>query len=215
MIWQSDNTATDHLIGYLGRNNVEAAFAAFGHQDPELNFPLLLTREMFGIKMSQPDAWMTTYMAATDDEQLAMVESTIDPMRINPDGGWGNWNGPTAIDGIEWFASANDLCRAMASLWSLGAQPGLEPVREILTGNRSGIADTKTWPLAGYKGGYEAGVVNLTFVLERSDGRVFFVTTGYNQEHGSVSQTAGRAELDTVFACLGVISGPTSCAPEA
>jgi hypothetical protein len=213
MIWHSDNTATDHLIDYLGRENVQQAFAAFGQQEPGRNSPLLLTREMFGIKMSQSDDWMTRYMAATDDEQLAMVEATIDPMRINPDGGWGNWNGPTAIDGIEWFASADDLCRATSSLWSMGAQHGLEPVREILTGNRSGVVDTTTWPLAGYKGGYEAGVVNLTFVLQRSDGRVFFVTTGYNQPYGSVSQSAGRAELDRVFACLGVVSGPTSCAP--
>jgi beta-lactamase class A len=37
MIWQSDNTATDHLIGRLGRENVERAFAAYGHADPEAN----------------------------------------------------------------------------------------------------------------------------------------------------------------------------------
>lgn len=212
MIWHSDNTATDHLIDYLGRDNVQRAFAAFGQQDPERNSPLLLTRELFGIKMSQSEDWMSRYMAASDDEQLAMVEATIDPMRINPDGGWGNWNGPTAIEGIEWFASANDLCRVMSSLWSMGAQTGLEPVRDILTGNRSGVTDTTTWPLAGYKGGYEAGVVNLTFVLQRSDGRVFFVTTGYNQEYGSVAQSAGRGELDGVFACLGVVAGAGSCA---
>jgi Beta-lactamase enzyme family len=212
MIWNSDNTATDHLIDYLGRDNVQRAFAAFGHSDPGLNAPLLLTREMFGIKMSQTDSWMREYMSASDEEQLEMVQREIDPMRIDPDGGWGFWNGPTAIEGIEWFASATDLCRAVASLWSLGAQPGVEPVRDILTGSRNGIADIATWPRAGYKGGYESGVVNMTYVLERSDGRVFFVSAGYNQPHGAVSQTAGQAELDLVFACLGVVNGPGSCA---
>lgn len=212
MIWQSDNTATDHLIDYLGRANVEDAFAAYGHSDPGVNVPLLMTRELFGIKMWQSAQWMDAYMSASDEEQARLLTEEIDPMAIDPTAGWGNWNGPTAIDGIEWFASAADLCRATAALWSMGAQPGLEPVRKILTGNRGGIDDTSTWPRAGYKGGFEAGVVNMTFVLERSDGRVFFVTAGYNQPQGGIDQNAAWAPLDDVFTCLGVVSGPLSCA---
>jgi len=211
MIWNSDNTATDHLIDRLGRDNVQRAFQAYGHGDPALNQPLLLTKELFGIKMSQSAAWMATYQAASDADQLAMLQQTIDPMRINPSGGWGFWNGPTAIDGIEWFASADDLCRATATLWSLGAQPGMEPEREILTGNRYGIADTATWPRAGYKGGYEAGVVNMTFVLERKDGRVFFVSAGYNDPALIVDTGTARAYLDPVFACLGSAEDVSVC----
>ncbi len=212
MIAQSDNTATDHLIDLLGRENVERAFGAFGHSEPEANVPLLLTRELFSIKMSQSHVWMLRYMAASDEDQLEMLETQIVPIIIDPDDGWGNWSGPTAIDGIEWFASADDLCRATASLWSIGAQTGLEPVREILTGNRGGIADTLTWPRAGYKGGLEAGVVNMTYILERSDGRVFFVTAGYNQPAGRVDDYAAREHLFPVFDCLGVIDGVRSCA---
>ena len=211
MIRNSDNTATDHLIDRLGRDNVQRAFAAYGHGDPSLNQPLLLTREMFAIKMSQSRSWMDAYKAASDEEQLAMLAETIDPVRINPSGGWGNWNGPTAIDGIEWFASAADLCRATAALWSLGAQPGLEPVREILTGNRYGITDSRTWPRAGYKGGYEAGVVNMTFVLERNDGRVFFVSAGYNDPSRIVDTGTARAYLDPIFACLGSAVDVSAC----
>lgn len=211
MIWNSDNTATDHLIDRLGRDNVQRAFKAYGHGDPALNQPLLTTKEMFGIKMSQSAAWMDAYEAASDDEQLAMLAETIDPMQINPSGGWGIWNGPTAIDGIEWFASADDLCRATAALWSMGAQPGLEPVRDILTGNRYGITDTATWPRAGYKGGYEAGVVNMTFVLERKDGRVFFVSAGYNDPAWTVDTATARSYLDPVFACLGSAKDVSTC----
>lgn len=212
MIWVSDNTATDHLISYLGRENVERAFAAFGHSDPEANVPLLLTRELFTIKMSQSADWMNQYMQSSDEEQARLVASSIATLKVNPTGGWGNWNGPTAIDGIEWFASANDLCRVTASLWAMGAQSGLEPVQAILTGNRGGISDTTAFPQAGYKGGYEAGVVNSTYVLERSDGRVFFVTTGYNTPRGAVDQAAGRAELNQVFACLAIATGNGACA---
>lgn len=211
MIWQSDNTATDHLIDRLGRENVQDAFAAYGHSDPSRNAPLLLTRELFGIKMSQTPEWMATWVSSSPETRMRMVAQEIGPMRINPANGWGRWNGPTAIDGIEWFASADDLCRATAALWSMGAQPGLEPVREILTGNRYGITDRSTWPRAGYKGGYEAGVVNMTFVLERKDGRVFFVSAGYNDPVVVVDTGTARAALDPVFGCLGSYRDEFSC----
>lgn len=212
MIWVSDNTATDHLIDYLGRDNVQRAFQAFGQQDPSANFPLLMTREMFAIKMSQSQDWMDRYMAASDEDQIAMIMAEIDPITINPTGGWGYWNGPTSIEGIEWFATATDLCRVSASLWAMGAQPGLEPVRSILTGNRGAVWDTTAFPSAGYKGGYEAGVVNATFVLQRSDGRVFFATAGFNTQQGMIDQRAGINQLTEVFACLAVISGEGACA---
>ena len=212
MIWRSDNTATDHLISLLGRDNVYRALAAFGHADSAINAPLLLTRELFAIKMTQSPEWMRRYMNGSDREQLAMLKADIAPLRLNPGGGWGKWNGPTAIDGIEWFASASELCRASASLWSLGAQRGLEPVRTILTGNRDTVQDRKAWKRAGYKAGLEAGVVNMTYVLERSDGRVFFVSAGYNATRGTIDREAAKAALRPVFTCLGLRSGPASCA---
>lgn len=211
MIWQSDNTATDHLIGRLGRENVERAFAAFGHADPEVNQPLLLTRELFAIKMWQPADWIARYMAASDEEQLELLTSEFDGRRINPDGGWGQWSGPMAIDGVEWFASAKDLCRVMVGLWTMGAQPGLEPVRDILVGNRGGIGDIATWPRAGVKNGFEAGVVSSAWVLERNDGRVFFVTAGFNDQRRVVSADAPGAVLAPVFGCLANYDKPGDC----
>jgi hypothetical protein len=211
MMWRSDNTATDHLIDRLGRENVESAFAAYGHSSPEVNVPLLLTRELFAIKMLQPEAWMTQYMAASDTEQLAMVRTHVSPVRINPDGGWGKWNGPTAIDGIEWFASASDLCRVAVGLWTLGAQPGMEPIRDILSGNRGGVDDASTWTHVGFKNGYEAGVVNVTYVLERNDGRVFFVSAGFNHPTGTVTEGGARSMLIPVFDCLGTLQQRNDC----
>jgi hypothetical protein len=202
MIWQSDNTATDHLISYLGREHVRRAFAAFGHSDPAVNTPLLLTREMFAIKMTQSPEWMAKWMAADDAAQLDMLRDDIDPLHIDPAGGWGKWNGPTAIDGIEWFASAADLCRATVGLWTMGAQPGLHQVRDILAGNRGAIGDTLRFPQAGYKGGYEAGVVNMTYVLQREDGRVFFVSAGYNSTTVNIDAGTAVSYLAPVFTCL-------------
>lgn len=213
MIWKSDNTATDHLIDLLGRENVERAFGAFGHGDPALNTPLLLTRELFAIKMLQSADWMSVYTQADDAEQLRLLQTHIDPLHLDPSGGWRNWDGPTAIDGIEWFASAADLCRVTSGLWSMGAQPGLEPLREIMTGNRGGVPDAAAWPRVGYKGGYEAGVVNLTFVLERTDGRIFFVSAGYNHAELILETDALRGQLDPVFTCLAETSASRTCTP--
>ena len=50
MISQSDNTATDHLLFTLGRENVEAMVATMGHADSSLMIPMLSTRELFAIK---------------------------------------------------------------------------------------------------------------------------------------------------------------------
>lgn len=211
MIQRSDNTATDHLISLLGRDNVQRAFLAFGHADPAANTPLLLTRELFAIKMTKPASWITTFAAASDERQLEMLHSDIDPLSIDPTGGWGRWNGPTAIDGVEWFASANDLCRVMSGLWSLGSQPNLRPVRDILTGARGGVEYQETLPEVGYKGGYESGVVNMTFVVTRRDGRVFLVTAGYNDPLGKVSTGPARDDLEPVFSCLAALSS-TGCA---
>lgn len=211
MMWHSDNTATDHLIARLGRENVQRAFGVYGHANPTANVPLLLTRELFAIKMMQPEAWMSRYMAAPNKEQLEMVTTDISGVQIDPDGGWGKWNGPTAIDGIEWFASASDLCRATVALWTLGTQPGLEPVREILSGNRGGITNTLVWPHVGFKNGYEAGVVNVTYVLERHDGRVFFVSAGFNDPNGVVRESGARSMLDPVFTCLATLQKRSDC----
>ena len=50
MISISDNTATDHLLHYLGRTPVESQLAAMGNTDPERSWPMLTTLEMFKIK---------------------------------------------------------------------------------------------------------------------------------------------------------------------
>ena len=55
MISKSDNTATDHLISYLGRENVEESFARMGQADPSLNCPVMLTREWFAMRMRFSD----------------------------------------------------------------------------------------------------------------------------------------------------------------
>ena len=88
----------------------------------------------------------------------------------------------------------------------------MEPVREILTRNRGGVADSALWPRAGFKSGYEAGVVNATYVLERNDGRVFFVSIGFNHPQRVVDQAVPGVLLGPVFTCLASYQQPGDCA---
>ncbi len=210
MIAQSDNTATDHLIARLGRLNVEAAFARSGHGAPELNTPLLLTRELFAIKMRQPDRWMADYARAGDAQQRSMLAHDIDPMHLDPYGGWGNWSGPTSIDGIEWFASAAEVCAVLARLHQQSRQPELAPLRAILFSNSGGVARDPAWRAVGFKAGYEAGVVNLTWLVERNDGRAFIVTAGLNDPARLPDGWGAREALVPVWTCL---ADRDACAP--
>ena len=51
--------------------------------------------------------------------------------------------------------------------------------------------DARTWNYVGYKGGYETGVLNHTWLLQRGDGRWFAMILTLNDS---------RAELDGVTA---------------
>ncbi len=202
MIAESDNTATDHLIARLGRENVEAVQAILGHGEPELNTPLLMTRELFAIKIAADPTLVDAYVGATDAEQRRILETIVAPVRLAPDG-WGNWNGPEWIESIEWFASARDLCLAMARLQEMSERPELQPITQILALNRGGTTfDRSTWPYAGFKMGSEAGVYNLTWLLRRSDGRRFVVTAGFNDPRFGVDQARAWALIGRVEALL-------------
>ena len=191
MIAESDNTATDHLIARLGRRNVESVQTILGHGAPELNTPLLMTRELFAIQITSDAELGDAYFRAPDDEQRRILEQDITPVRLAPEG-WGNWSGPEWIGSIEWFASARDLCLALARLQEMSERPDLQPVTQILALNRGGtVFDKTTWPYAGFKMGYESGVYNLSWLLRRADGRRFVVTAGFNDPAVDVDQ--GRA----------------------
>ena len=198
MIAESDNTATDHLIDRLGRERIEDAQTALGHEAPELNVPFLMTRELFAFKIAIPNAQIDAYLAAPDAEQRTMLSTEVDPIRFVEEG-WGRWVSPTRIDTVEWFASATEICRAMATLHEMSGQPGLAPVGSILALNRGGVFNAETWPYAGFKGGYEAGVYNLTWLLRRADRRDFVVTAGFNDPVNYIDLNAtGALAIDAI-----------------
>ncbi len=187
MIGESDNTATDHLIARLGRDNIETHLAAFGHGAPELNRPFLTTRELFTFRIGIPADTIAAYLAAPEAEQRQMLTADIDPYPLL-DTGWGNWVAPEWASSVEWYASPMELCQVLAYLSEKSQRPALAPLHAILMQNRGGNINPRDWPEAGFKGGFEAGVYNLTWLLTRSDGRIFVLTSGFNDPVNYIDQ---------------------------
>jgi beta-lactamase class A len=179
MVAESDNTATDHLIGRLGRENIERMMATMGHTDPALNTPLLMTREWFAIKLRLSDEEIAGYLDADDATQRQILAERVEP-EANTLWDGEEWVNPYLIDSIEWFASASDLCRATAALHEFAGHPGLAPILDCLSLEPGLPFDAATWSYVGYKGGYETGVKSNVWLLQRTDGRWFAIAAIIN-----------------------------------
>ncbi len=194
MIRVSDNTATDHLIARLGRERVES-FMETVTDHPGVNRPMLTTRDMFALKIGGAPGLLDEYAEADEPARRALVEPGGRVFRTGPSLLSATmWTRPIAPQRVEWFASCHDLCRAMMRLRELEQRPGLAPVGEILRANPGLPYDRAVWKSVGFKGGSEPGVMNLTFLLERNDGRWFALSAGWCSETETLEE-ARLAEL--------------------
>lgn len=173
MISVSDNTATDHLIDLVGRDAVEAMLGAFGHHDPAVTLPLLTTREMSVLKTDTE--LLDRYAAADEATRRELLASEV--ADAPTPGDTDVWTEPRAVFEVEWFATPNDLCRALAGLQALSAQPGLEPIGEIMSANPGVVVDPSVVTTSWFKGGSEPGVLVGAWLAQRPDG-TWFVSAG-------------------------------------
>jgi beta-lactamase class A len=200
MISVSDNTAADHLIGRLGRRAVEAQLTALGNHSVSRNMPFLTTRELFALKLSAPPALRDAY-ASGDPAQRARLLPRVDrltPTLAEAEG----WTAPRSISTLEWFASPADLAGAISRLVGESRQPGLGPLRRILSINPGISLDSATWPYVGYKGGSEPGVISLTWYLQRHDGHTFVLSLVLNDPRNDISTFAAASVAEAAVALL-------------
>lgn len=193
MISISDNTAADHLLHLVGRPRVEA-FMQQHCLTFKRNLPMLTTRDMFVLKLSGSDDLPKAYLAEDEAGRRAMLA---------PEGKVGSgtpqlvaaafWKAPRFIDTLEWFAAPIDLAQTMSTIDELLDEPGADALRAALTANPGVPLPRNTWPLIAYKGGSEPGVLNLTWLLHRDDGRRFVLTIGYNDTKRSIDDAQGVA----------------------
>jgi hypothetical protein len=170
MISISDNTATDHLMGRLGRVRVEAQQLRFGMAAFRHNAPFLTTRELFTLKLTDYPRMATIFAGLPSPLQRVYLAGVVDELPLPSAESVESWTTPRSIDTIEWFASPADICRAFAGLETQAATPGLEPVGDALSLEDGALLlDPDTWRQTWFKGGSELGVLTLNYLARTSD----------------------------------------------
>jgi len=204
MISISDNTAADHLLRRVGRDKVEAYMARFSG-GPAGSRPFLSTMEMFKIKLGADRTLADRYAKADEAARRAMLAPGGEVEQSQPSlAAAAMWKAPYEIERVEWFASAMELCRVMADLHRLEQLPGMEPLRAMLRINPGLQFDPDMWTSVAYKGGSEPGVLNMTWLLERKDGRWFTVSIGWNDAKKDVDV---RKMAEMAGAAVGLLGG--------
>lgn len=174
MISISDNTATDMLIGLVGRPDVEAQ-ASRWTADATANTPFLTTRQM--LLLHYVPELGDRYLATSPDQRATFLASDVDPHPLT-DIGLGLSAEPRFIDRIEWFASPDDICRSFAGLQRvvLTQDRSSAPLPAILSRELGTIGlDRDDWPTIWFKGGSEPGVLTLGWLATDRDGDSFVV----------------------------------------
>jgi beta-lactamase class A len=160
MISESDNTATDHLIQLVGRENIEAT-------TPQ-NQPFLMTREFFQLKASGNKALLERYRQGN----LAQKRTVLAELAKLPLPPVAEFEGvpPNALD-VEWFYTPAQLCDRIDRVFDL-------PLMTI----NPGIAQPQDWQKVLFKGGSEPGVMNLTTGLQAKNGKRYCFVATWNDD---------------------------------
>jgi beta-lactamase class A len=198
MISVSDNTAADLLLALVGRAAVERQVRRWSSR-PSLDIPFLTVSELFALKYGDYPAMARHYLSLGPSSRAAYLRSTVDALSAADEV---SSAAPRDINSIEWFASADDLCRAFTGLAALEAEPGLHPIDTVLSTNDGGIGLNKAdWPRVWFKGGSEAGVLTLGYLARDASGHTFVVIALTENPAKAFDQQTSALRL------LAVISG--------
>lgn len=205
MISISDNSATDILLATLGREKVEAMLPVLGVTPDPRNLPYLSTLEAFKLKWLQNGALADRYNALDDKGQRAMLDGEVLRADIAPLVAMaGVPKQPSRIDTIEWFFSSADLIRVMDWLRRNTEGEKGRDARAVLSKNPGIAIDKGQYQWAGYKGGSEPGVINLTLLLQGADGTWYAATASWNDTAAPVEDM----RFASLMAALVKFAGP-------
>lgn len=186
MISMSDNTATDHLLYAVGRENAERFMRRFV-KGWERNVPMLSTRDMFAMKLGADTTLPDRYLAEDASGRRQMLDGEVRTAKMNLQQ---LWQTPRRIDTLEWFASAEELCETIAWLAREGEAEGMSALMGAMSRNPGIALDRERWSAFAYKGGSEPGVMNLTWWLRRADGVEFTLSVGVNDTARPLNEAA-------------------------
>lgn len=157
MISISDNTAADSLANIVGRKAVEV-YAPHSR-------PFLTTRELFILQSNSAAALRARYLRGSEAQRRSIV-ALLDK---RPAPSFGDVGGPSIAAITEDHFTAHELCRLIARVSSL-------PLMSI----NPGVVNASDWARLAFKGGSQAGVLNLTTWLKAKTGAVYCVSVTWN-----------------------------------
>jgi hypothetical protein len=160
MISQSDNTATDALIGVVGAKELAQRWPT--------NRPFLRTRETSQLKSKHPKSqeFLSAFLSATTPEGKQEVLNQMEDFPIPP---FALWRFDSESAKVEWFFTPVELCNLASKLSHL----------ELFSIN-PGVANPKAWKKIAFKGGSEPGVLNLTTWLQAPSGKTHCLSATWN-----------------------------------
>lgn len=167
MISISDNTAADHLIHRVGRSRVERELGRLGNACPAADLPFLTTRELFVLKGYEYPRVASAYQRAAVPARRAQLArlDRVPLSAVTP------WTTPRRVNGLEWFGTPADVCRALAGLADRYRGGGMAPLGTAMSTNDQYIGlDRRRFPLVWYKGGSEPGVLTVNFLAGTNRG---------------------------------------------
>ncbi len=149
-----------------------------GNTQSALLDPFLTTKQMFTLAHDAPRL-RAAWAAASPGEVDASTGAVHDPSPAalaartailrelptatanNPRPGW--------LDGVEWYATPADICRAHAALHQFAQTAAGRPIRAIMAKN-PGVEVGAGWSYVGYKGGEDTGVLTGSWYLQPRSG---------------------------------------------
>jgi beta-lactamase class A len=182
MISISDNTATDQLIHIMGREALNAEVRDSGNSAPQRTLPFLTTRELFALKADPGRG--AKYAALPEEQQAAALAALAQEISAAPETiARPDFSSPVLIDEVEWFASAADLRKVLGEIADLK-----DPTARAILAVSPSIPAAKRneWAYAGFKGGSEPGVLNLTWLLQTPGGEWRILTMSWNNPANAV-----------------------------
>jgi hypothetical protein len=188
MISVSDNSATDILLATLGRDRIEAMLPVVGFRTAARDRPFMATLEAF--KLKSVEGLGARYLALDEKGRRAMLDGEVRNVPISAiRGDLFAMGKPVAIDTLEWFASPQDLARAMDWLRRNTEEGPAAEARAIL-GKNSGIGPVAAgaWNYVGFKGGSEPGVISMTFLLQARNGGWYALSGSWNDSAAAVDE---------------------------
>lgn len=159
MISLSDNTATDHIFNLLGEQRLRDYF-------PKSCKEMLNTSQFIKLKFFYKEL-AKEYVSASQQRKEDILREIDGKNAKDLDLSFINTQPqkPFLIEEIEWQISTLDLCRIAYSL---------RENRLLRINPAQGITKKADWHIVGFKGGSEPGVLNFTWVVQRTEQSPFY-----------------------------------------